>query len=69
MTEKELRRIVREEVEKMQNELAAEPASPWAQKFWDEAKERGIVDGSRPRSAVTRQEAAIMVVKMIPSER
>ena len=53
----------------MKDELATEPASPWAEKFWDEAKERGIVDGTRPQSAVTRQEAAIMVVKMIPSER
>ena len=64
MTEKEIRRIVRDEVEKMQDELAAEPASPWAEKFWDEAKEKGIVDGSRPRSAVTRQEAATMLLKI-----
>lgn len=65
MNEKEIRRIVRDEVEKMQDELAAEPASPWAEKFWDEATERGIVDGSRPRSAVTRQEAATMLLKTI----
>ena len=65
MTEKEIRKIVRDEVEKIQNELAAEPASPWAEKFWNEAKEKGIVDGSRPRSAVTRQEAATMLLKTI----
>ena len=63
MTEKEIRRIVREEVEKMQEELAAEPASPWAVPFWDEATGKGIVDGSRPRSTVTRQEAAAMILK------
>lgn len=64
MTEKEIRRIVREEVEKMQDELAAEPASTWAKKSWDEATKKGIVDGSRPRSAVTRQEAATMLLKI-----
>lgn len=69
MTEKEIRSIVREEVEKLQNELAGEPASPWAEKFWNEASARGIVDGSRPRSPVTRQEAAAMILKVIPSER
>ena len=63
MTEKEIRRIVRDEVQKIQNELATEPASSWAQKFWEEATEKGIVDGSRPRSAVTRQEAATMLLK------
>ena len=65
MTEKEIRRIVREELEKMQEELAAEPASPWAQAFWDKATEKGIVDGSRPRSALTRQEFATVLSKMI----
>ena len=63
VTEKEIRRIVREEMEKIQGELAAEPASSWAQEFWDKATEIGIVDGSRPRSTVTRQEAAIMMLK------
>lgn len=63
LSENDIRRIVREEVEKIQNELAAEPASPWAQKFWNEATEKGIVDGSRPRSTVTRQEAATMILK------
>ena len=68
MTEKEVRRIVREEVEKIQDELAAEPASPWAQKFWDEATQKGIVDGSRPRSTLTRQEFATVLSKMIPEK-
>ena len=68
MTEKEIRRIVREEVEKMQTELAAEPASPWAQAFWDKATEKGIVDGSRPRSALARQEFATFLCKMIPEK-
>ena len=63
MTEKEIRKIVRDEVEKIQNELAAEPASPWAQEFWDKATEKGLVDGSRPRSAVTRQEVATILLK------
>lgn len=63
VTEKEIRRIVREEMEKIQEELSAEPASSWAQEFWDKATEIGIVDGSRPRSTVTRQEAAIMMLK------
>ncbi len=60
MTEKEIRRIVREELEEMKAELALEPASPWAEQFWNEAVQKGIVDGSRPCSVVTRQEVATM---------
>ena len=68
MTEKEIRRIVRDEAEKIQEELAAEPASSWAQEFWDRATSLGIVDGSRPRSALTRQEFATVLSKMIPEK-
>ena len=63
MNEKEIRQIVRDEVQKIQNELAIETASSWAEPFWNEATEKGIVDGSRPRSTVTRQEAATMILK------
>ena len=63
MTEKEIRRIVREEMEKMQSELAEKPVSSWAEKFWNNAKALGIVDGSRPCSTVTRQEAVTMILK------
>ena len=64
MTEEKIRQIVRDEVQKIQNELATEPASSWAGPFWKEATEKGIVDGSRPRSTVTRQEAATMILKV-----
>lgn len=65
MSEKEIRRIVRDEMEKMQLEQAEKPVNSWAEKFWSEAKALGIVDGSRPCSTVTRQEAATMILKSL----
>jgi len=54
MTEKEVRAII----EKVAEEKAKQAVSAWAKQAWDAATDAGIVDGTRPHSALTRQEAA-----------
>lgn len=61
MTETRIREIVRDEVRKIEAERADLPASPWAETQLARAKAKGITDGSRPQSAATRQEVALMI--------
>lgn len=39
--------------------------SPWASAAWKEAKEAGVFDGSRPGAPLTRQEAAIVLMRIL----
>lgn len=50
-------------MERYRKELAELPASKWAEKELAQAKLEGITDGQRPRSFVTREEAAVMVLR------
>lgn len=61
MTEEQIRKIVRSEMEAVENERALQPASTWAKELLAEAKGKGITDGTRPRSYATREEVAVMV--------
>mgnify|MGYP003294749392 CR=1 FL=1 len=65
LTEQEIRKIVRSEMEQIDEERAAKPASDWASELLEEAKAEGITDGSRPQSYATRQEVALMVYAAI----
>ena len=44
---------------------AKEPASQWAQEDLEQAKAKGITEGTRPRSFATREEVALMVNKAL----
>lgn len=44
---------------------AKEPASQWAQAGLEQAKAKGITDGTRPRSLATREDVALMVNKVV----
>lgn len=46
-------------------EKAALPASQWAQASLEQAKAKGITDGTRPRSMATWEEVALMVNKVV----
>ena len=61
LTEKEVRAIVRDEYVKIESERVEQPVSAWAAALLEEAKAKGITDGSRPQSYATRQEVALMV--------
>ena len=64
MTEAKIRQIVREELASMEAERATRPASAWAveSRVITRAKEAGISDGSRPGSAMTREEGMAMIL-------
>lgn len=63
MSEEQVRKIVREEWDRLEAERAAKPASDWAKTELAAAKAAGITDGQRPRSFVTREEAVAMVLR------
>ena len=44
--------------------LAALPPSSWAEESWSAARQAGLLDGSRPQSAVTRQELAAVLMRL-----
>lgn len=50
----------RQNMQRYMNECAARPASSWAVNGIEEAKNRGITDGTRPGAIVTREEAILM---------
>lgn len=56
LTESEIRAIARDEINKAKAEVAALKASEWHASDWDAAKEAGLLDGTRPRSPLTREE-------------
>lgn len=44
----------------------ADPNAPddWAKAAWDKAAAKGVMDGTRPRDAITRQEAAVLLDRL-----
>lgn len=63
VSEEQIRKIVREEWDRLEAERAGKPASGWAEKELAAAVAARITDGQRPRSFVTREEAAVMVLR------
>lgn len=61
LTEEQVRTIVREEYDRIERERAGQPASEWAKGPLEQAKARGITDGTRPQSYAARQEVAAMI--------
>ena len=47
----------------MEEEKNQEP-SKWAAESWAKAHEMGLLDGTRPRDAVTREELATVLVRL-----
>lgn len=64
MTADEVRKIVREEIDAALKGYNSTP-SKWAEQIIEEAKEKGITDGSRPLGYAKREEVAAMVLKGI----
>lgn len=50
-----------EYMERYRRERAEKPVSPWAKGAWEEAQARGLMDGSGPRSPLTREQAAVIL--------
>ncbi len=60
LTEKEIRAIVRDELSAIEAERAAQPVPAWGRAEWGAATKAGLVDGTRPMSAATRLELAVV---------
>ena len=60
MTKEDVIKIIQEyEAEKEKNTV-----SDWAKSHWDKAKEKGILDGSKPKSPVTREQLAAVLDRL-----
>lgn len=46
-------------------ELAAGAASSWAKETWDWAREAGLLDGTAPRAPLTREQAAVVLSRIL----
>lgn len=60
MTDKEIRKIIKEEIQG----LNSKPSS-WAKDDWEKAIEFGITDGSRPKGLATREEVISLIFRSI----
>lgn len=63
MTEAQVRAIVRDEMDKAEKAAAALPPKEWHEKDWEAAKEAGLMDGTRPRAPLTRDELSTVLVR------
>lgn len=60
LTAEDVREIVRDELVRVLQNPDPVP-SKWAEKIWGQAKDKGLTDGTRPRSYATRQEVITMI--------
>lgn len=43
--------------------------SDWAKDLWQEATDKGITDGTRPKDSVTREETAVMIMRALKQSK
>lgn len=60
MTEKELKDLIRSEIQAVLVGNGKEP-SPWAKTAWEEAIRKGITDGTKPQGYPTREQVVVMM--------
>ena len=64
MTQETFNQMFRAAMEDWQAEQAAQPVSAWAEEARKAAKTRGLFDGTAPRTALTREQAALVLERM-----
>lgn len=72
MTKEEVRAMIQAEAKKITDkeltthfaELAQKPVHDWAQEAWDAAVAAGILDGTMPRSPLTREQYALTLERL-----
>lgn len=70
LTEEQIRKITRDEMDKYLAELGTkEPDQDWQREWIQKAKELGISDGTRPLALCTRVEAMVMAAKVVLTEK
>lgn len=67
MTEKEIKALINEVID--ERIYSKEPnCSDWAKSAWEDAKEKGITDGSSPKAVVTREQCVTMIHRAIEAK-
>lgn len=64
MTKEELKAFVIETINELETEKAKESVGPWAADSFSKAKENGILDGTAPKSSLTREQAAAVLDRL-----
>lgn len=64
MTREELKELIIETVTEMNESKAKEPVGNWAADSFNKAKEKGILDGSAPKSPLTREQTAAVLDRL-----
>lgn len=64
MTREELKELIIETVNEMNETKAKEPVGTWASDSFNKAKEKGILDGSAPKSPLTREQTAAVLDRL-----
>ena len=64
MTQETFNQMFRAAMEAWQAEQAAQPVSTWAEEAWKAAKAGGVFDGTAPRTALTREQAVLVLSRM-----
>lgn len=49
----------------MAKEKEQDQVSDWAKDAWDWAKEKGLLDGTRPKEPITREEMAVILERLV----
>lgn len=52
-------------IPKEEEEVKEEVVSTWAKEAWDECTKRKLLDGTRPKDSVTREELACVIYRLI----
>ena len=60
MTKEDVIKIIQE----YEAEKAKKPVDGWAKPSWDKAKQKGVMDGTRPKSAVTREQISAILDRL-----
>lgn len=64
LTEAQVRAVVREEIAAYQAEQEAKSPSAWASAAWERIKGAGVLDGTMPRSPLTREQYAVTLERL-----
>ena len=64
MTKEELKAFVIETIKEVETEKAKETVGTWAADSFSKAKENGILDGTAPKSSLTREQAAAVLDRL-----
>ncbi len=58
----------KEFMERYNREISGRAVSGWAGESWEWAKERGLLDGSAPKAPLTREQAAMVLSRVLSGE-